>query len=85
MSKTDCVNIEVNEEVISIISAGEVVNLGDGSEAVVLGDTLAQLLKDLITEISIATTPSGPLANAAKIAAFVSQVDNILSKYSNTQ
>jgi hypothetical protein len=77
-------NIEINEEVISIISAAEVVNLGSGTEAMILGDTLAQLLKDLIKEISIATTPSGPLGNAALIANYIGKVDTILSKYSNT-
>jgi hypothetical protein len=77
-------NIEINEEVISIISAAEVVNLGSGTEAMILGDTLAQLLKDLIQEISIATTPSGPLGNAALIANYIGKVDTILSKYSNT-
>lgn len=78
-------SVSIAEEQIDIVSAGEVINLGDGAEKMVLGDTLAQLLKDLIQEISIASTPSGPLANAAAIAAYIQQVDNILSSYSNTQ
>lgn len=78
--------IIANEEKISIVSGdGETVNIGDGAEAMVLGNILAQLLKDLIAEISISTTASGPLLNAAKIAAYVAQVDSILSTYSSTQ
>lgn len=78
-------SVSITEDQIDIVSAGEVINLGDGAEKMVLGDTLAQLLKDLIQEVSIASTPSGPLANAAAIAAYIQQVDNILSEYSNTQ
>lgn len=84
--KADAESIFVTSQgAINLLSNGEVINLGDGAEKMVLGDTLAQLLKDLITEISIATTPAGPLGNAASIAAFVAKVDNILSTYSNTQ
>lgn len=78
-------NIEINEEVISIISASKVVNLGDGAEQMVLGNVLATLLTDLITEISIATTPSGPLGNAAAIAAYVADVQDILSTYGHIE
>lgn len=81
-------SITANETQLDIISGnGETVNIGTGDEAMVLGNILAQLLKDLITEISITTTsPSGgPILNAATIAAYVAQVDNILSAYSNTQ
>jgi hypothetical protein len=67
------------------IVGDESVLLGDGAESMVLGDTLAQLLKDLIAEVSISTTSIGPLLNAAAIAAFSNQVDNILSQYSKTQ
>lgn len=77
--------ILADKEKFQINSQTKVLNLGDGSEAMVLGNILAQLLKDLITEISIATTPSGPLGNAAAIAAYVAEVDSILSTYSNTQ
>lgn len=75
--------ILINENEINI-NGKNAVKLGQGTEPIVLGDALAQLLKDILNEISISQTSAGPLLNAAKIAAFVSQVDNILSQYSTT-
>lgn len=57
---------------------------GEGKEALVLGDSLATLLKKLINEISVAANGGGPLANATAIAAYSLQVDEVLSKYSKT-
>jgi|SRR5690606_32594471 len=70
-----------SEEEINVIAP--VINHNEGSEAMVLGDTLAQLLKDLIQEISISTNNGGPLFNSSKIAAYLEQVDSILSEKSN--
>lgn len=70
-----------SEEEINVIAP--VINHNEGNEAMVLGNTLAQLLKDLIQEISISTNNGGPLFNSANIAAYIQQVDDILSEKSN--
>jgi len=76
---------EINATEPSIQIKGKTaVLIGVGEEALALGDTLAQLIKDFLTEISKATTPAGPLLNAAAIVAFVGQVDTILSQYAKT-
>lgn len=76
-------SIVSNADATTISGATNVI-LGEGAESIVLGETLAQLLKDVLQEISISQTSVGPLLNAAKIAAFIKQVDTILSKYSKT-
>lgn len=76
--------ILADSEQVQIISSAEVVKLGEGAEKMVLGDTLAGLLKDIIAEVAKSTTSAGPLLNAAAIAAFSAQVDSILSQYSKT-
>jgi hypothetical protein len=76
--------IIIDKNKFQIESGNNVLNLGNGNEPLILGDTLAQFLNDLITEISKSTTAQGPLLNAAAIAAYTSQVDTIKSEYSNT-
>lgn len=58
------------------------INHNEGGEPMVLGDTLAKILKDLIDLTSKSTNAGGPLSNAANIAALLKEVDKILSKKS---
>lgn len=72
------------------IKAAKKVNLGDGAEPAVLGDTLEQFLSDLVDQIKLITVPtafgpSGTPINAAAFAALVStSLARIKSSYSNT-
>ena len=72
-----------SEEQIDVVAPK--INHNDGNEPMVLGDTLAQLLKDLIQLTSTSTNSGGPLSNAGDIAALEQQVDNILSEKSNIE
>lgn len=76
--------IHADKEKIDLV-ANDKVNLGSGEEPIVLGNTLAKLLKELIQEVAISQTNAGPLLNSAKIAAYIQKVDTILSKYGFTQ
>lgn len=79
-------SISVVDGVINIQPGGDnpVLNIGNGSEPIVLGDTLVDILTRFINEVSVSQTTSGPLLNAANIAAFAQELNNILSKVSNT-
>lgn len=79
-------SISVVEGVINIQPGGDspILNIGNGNEPIVLGNTLVDFLTRFINEISISQTTSGPLLNAANIAAFVQELNNILSQVSNT-
>lgn len=64
------------------------ISLGEGKEPLVLGDTLAKLLKDFIAEVGKITTTTSigvqPIMNKAQIEALSEKVDPILSKLSFT-
>lgn len=79
-------NISIVEGVVNVVPGGQnpVFNIGNGNEPVVLGNTLVDILTRLIQEISISQTTSGPLLNAANIAAFVQELNSVLSQVSNT-
>lgn len=71
------------------VKGKEAVNLGDGAEPVVLGDTLKKTLEDLITAIKAITVPtamgpSGTPINFAQFDSINAQLSNILSQYSKT-
>lgn len=61
------------------------VNMGKGTEAMVLGDTLKTLMDDFITEVSNITTVTligvQPVVNKAALLALKQRTANILSKY----
>lgn len=64
-------------------------NVGQGSEQMVLGNTLKNLLERLITSIQSITVPtpvgiSGTPINTAQFASIKSELGKILSKLSNT-
>lgn len=77
----------INEENCQILT--NKFNVGKGTEQMVLGNTLADLLKELIDAILNMTVlthagPSGTPINAAKFSEIKSKVDTILSELSNT-
>ena len=72
------------------IIAKKKINLGNGKEPMVLGDTLVNTLSSLIDAISAitVTTPNGPSSTPVNIAQFTvikNQLKNILSGISNTE
>lgn len=79
-------SISVIDGIINIQPGGDnpVFNIGQGNEPIVLGNALVDILTRLIQEISVSTTTGGPLLNAASIAAFIQELNNILSQVSNT-
>ena len=71
------------------IKAKEAVNLGDGAEPIVLGDTLKSTLEDLISAIKTITVPtamgpSGTPINFAQFDAINTTLSSILSQYSSS-
>lgn len=79
-------NISISEGVVNIVPGTNdpIFNIGEGEQPIVLGNTLVDLLTRLIQEISISTTTAGPLLNATNIAAFIQELNSILSEVSNT-
>lgn len=70
-----------SESEVNVVSP--LIKHNDGSEPMVLGETLAELLKEFIRQTSTSTNAGGPLSNASNIAALEQKVDDILSQISN--
>lgn len=70
------------------VKAAKSVMLGEGKEPVVLGDTLASLLSDMLSAISSITTATSigaqPIINKATFEQLKERVDEIKSEYSST-
>ena len=72
------------------IKAAKQINLGDGAEPMVLGDTLESFVSDLVDEIKLITVPTafGPSGTPINAVAFASLVSTALasikSQYSKT-
>lgn len=70
------------------VKAAKSVMLGEGEEPVVLGDTLASLMSEILTAISNITTATSigaqPILNKAKFESLKEKVDSIKSEYSST-
>ena len=81
--------IHTNKDKIQIKAVKEV-DLGEGKEAMILGDTAKQFISDLIDQIKLITVPtafgpSGTPINAPAIASLVAtSLEKILSTYSKT-
>lgn len=80
INASDKITVKSDKEV-NVISP--LIKHNDGTEPMVLGQTLADILKEFIRQTSTSTNAGGPLSNASQIAALEEQVDDILSKISN--
>jgi hypothetical protein len=80
-------SILMNEDNVKI--SAKKVNVGDGNEQMVLGNTLVSLLEELISAINSLTVltphgPSGTPINAAQFTKIKSKLKTMLSDLSNT-
>lgn len=87
--KTDKIQQKVGNTTVTL--ADKKVTLGDenATEPLVLGNQLAQLMLDFLTECSKITTPTlmgtMPAINVPNFASLISKIQNFLSKTSYTQ
>lgn len=90
MNVNDDINITTNDRNVNINSGNGNINLGDTNlESLVKGETLVQLMTELITAIEVMTvaTPAGPSTPPINVASFSkvkSQLRTMLSNLNKT-
>ena len=90
MNVNDDINITTNDRNVNINSGNGNINLGNQSlESLVKGETLVQLMTELITAIEVMTvaTPAGPSTPPVNLASFTkvkSQLRTMLSNLNKT-